>query len=261
MGLDHIEPLKYALTGNSWHGRFRTAMFRADDPQLIDKYLTAQTFPIEFRIRHLPKTYATKYVGNAVCPLAIANYVLRRRLIDYLPHSLSMVDLFAGIGGWLMAFCYYLRFRVRRLITIDIDGRALSVYEQNARVLCGINDVVMVRRDISKLGIDEFSEYARDAELIVMSPPCESVSSANVFNRTCEPAVSLTVKAIQLVKSVSPRLILYEEAPTRKACRDTLMRILTNEGFTAEYVNMMDYGCLNPRKRLLAYRVIRHVSP
>ena len=247
--------MRYALTGNSWHGRFRTVAFKADDPQLIDKYLTAQTFPIEFMIRHLPKTHATKYVGNAVCPLAISNYVLSHRLIDYLPHSLTMVDLFAGIGGWLMAFCYYLRFRIRRLIAIDIDGRALSVYEQNARVLCGINDVVLVRKDISKLTVNEFREYARGAELIVMSPPCESVSSANVFNKTCEPAVSLTVKAIQLVNSVSPRLILYEEAPTRKSCRDVLMRILASEGFTAEYVNMMDYGCLNPRKRLLAYKV------
>ena len=248
MGLCHIEPLSRALTGNSWHGRFRTVVADSNDPLLVDKYVAWQTFPCEYMVKHIPKTYATKYIANAVPPLAIANWFIRRELDRYVGHSIdTMIDLFAGIGGWALALCYYLRIRIKKIIAVDIDARALELYRLNAGKLCGI-DVLPVKRDV--MSLDRLPE----AELITMSPPCESVSSANV-HATCEPATSLAIKAITLAKTTHYALALFEEAPTRKKCRDMLTSILAEDGFKAEYVNLAGYGSLNARWRLLAYRL------
>ncbi|WP_252900308.1 hypothetical protein [Vulcanisaeta sp. JCM 14467] len=39
----------------------------------------------------------------------------------------------------------------------------------------------------------------------------------------------------------------------RRVCREELTSVLAREGFTTKYANMMSYGCLNPRKRLIGY--------
>jgi len=248
MGLVNIQPLSRALTGNSWHGRFHTVVFSANDPSLIEKYKTLQTFPVEYVV-NVPKTWATKYIANAVPPLAVANWILRNRLDDYIPRRISlMVDLFAGIGGWALALCYYLRYRINRIIAIDIDKRALMLYKLNIERLCGIK-VDTLTRDIMSLNT------LPDSDIVVMSPPCESVSSANIMNTTCEPAVSLTKKALALVESINPRLTLYEEAPTKHQCRGILIEILRKHNFYTQYVNLMNLGSLNSRKRLLAFMV------
>lgn len=245
MGLMNVKPLMRALTGNSWHGRFRTVAFNPSDPELITKYKTLQTFPSEYMIEHVPKTRATKSIANAVPPLAIANWILQRRLDGYIPNRINlMIDLFAGIGGWALALCYYLGFRISRIIAVDIDKRVLELYKLNVGKLCGAK-VDTVVRDVMKLS------SLPGADVITMSPPCESVSAANTVNTTCEPAVSLTMKALSLVNDAS--LVMYEEAPTRKHCREMLMEILHKHGFFTEYVNLMEYGSLNARKRLLAY--------
>jgi site-specific DNA-cytosine methylase len=248
MGLMNIQPLMKALTGNSWHGKFSTVVFNKDDNELIRKYKALQTFPEEYMIEHMPKTYATKYIANAVPPLAIANWFIRHRLDDYVPHRISaMVDLFAGIGGWALALCYYLNYRIDRIIAIDIDKRALELYKLNIEKLCGAKVDIIVK-DVMSLST------LPNADVMVISPPCESVSRANTVNTTCEPAVSLTRKALSLVNA---KLIMYEEAPTKLKCKELLTGILRSHGFVSEYVNLMVFGSLNARKRLMAFRVMR----
>lgn len=246
MGLVNIQPLMRALTGNSWHGRFRTVVFDKDDDELITKYKALQTFPEEYRIEHISKTRATKYLANAVPPLSVANWFISHRLDDYVPHRIElMVDLFAGIGGWSIALCYYLHYRVGRIIAIDIDKRTLELYRLNIEKLCGAKVDVIVK-DVMSLST------LPNADVVVMSPPCESVSKANVVNLTCEPAVTLTKKALSIASNSG--LIMYEEAPTRPKCKRMLTGILRSHGFTTEYVDLMKYGSLNARKRLLGYK-------
>ena len=265
MGLGHVEPLKIALTGNSWHGHFKTVVFSPDDPNLIKKYQTLQTFPEEYSITWLGKTTATKFIANAVPPLAISNWLLHKGLLDYLPNRINiMIDLFSGIGGWALAFCYYLNMKPKHIIAVDYDSRALKAYWWNIPRLCGV-EVHDIKRDIATMSIDFMNEYVNlffnhlginVVDVITISPPCESVSKANIHNNTCEPAISLTKKALEIIENIPYRLALFEEAPTRESCRNELEKILHEHGFKTEYVNLMKYGSLNQRHRLLAYKTI-----
>jgi len=222
---------------------------RSREEQVRNYYLWAQTVPRPLwrYFAHLPLSYFTEVVADMVPPLAIAN-LLRHLDLYYYFKDTVVLDLFAGVCGWLMAFVllpsHYLP---RRWIAVDIDSRRLQICRLVSRDV-GV-DVEVVRRDLSK-------PYARSADVVVGSPPCHEFSVATVSRRRrVEDGLQLVRSYLESVEMVAPALAIMEEAATTSESPKLLAQLLSQYRFQHKYFDLRDYGAIQyRRRRLIAWK-------
>ncbi|MGB9706407.1 MAG: hypothetical protein ACPL3C_13220, partial [Pyrobaculum sp.] len=95
------------------------------EQQARNYYLWAQTVPLPMwrYFRQLSLSAMAEVVADMVPPLAIANLLRALDVAHYFRHA-TVLDLFSGVCGWLMAFFFYPSHALpQKWIAVDIDRR------------------------------------------------------------------------------------------------------------------------------------------
>jgi len=92
------------------------------------------------------------------------------------------------------------------------------------------------------------------ADVVVGSPPCESLSIAN-HNYNVEKGLILVTRYLEYVDMTKPRLALFEEVVSLAKARDIIEEILRKRGWAYEIKCLSSYGAPQKcRKRVLGWR-------
>ena len=153
---------------------------------------------------------------------------------------IRILDLFCGVGGVARGFHKYLREREieYEYYAVDIDRRILKAHKL-------LNpDSITVCRDAYGFTDDELSEY----DFIWASPPCETHSHLNFYNRNVkEPDMRLYELIGRLYGLNIPFVVENVEPyyrppikPTVKVCRHVLWSNLSIKPFKIELPNFTD---------------------
>jgi len=230
--------------------RYLQRFGRTREEQARNYYLWAQTVPRPLwrYFTHLSLTEHTEIVADMVPPLAVAN-LLRYLDLYYYFRDAVVLDLYAGVCGWLMAFMFLpSHYLPRRWIAVDIDSKRLQICRLISRDV-GV-DVEVVRRDLSR-------PYARGGvDVVVGSPPCHEFSAATTSRRwRVEDGLQLVRSYLESVKLISPQLAVMEEATTTSESPKLLTQLLSQYRFQHKYFDLRDYGAIQyRRRRLIAWR-------
>ena len=223
---------------------------RTREEQVRAYYLWAQTVPRQFwrYFAHLPLTKFAEIVADMVPPYAVSQLLIRLDVYYYFKDA-TVLDLYAGVCGWLMAFAYLAdRYKPRRWTAVDIDARRLQICRLVGKDL-GV-DVVAVRRDLSR-------PYApRGVDVVVGSPPCHEFSAATVSRRRrVEDGLQLVHSYLESVRMIGPQLAVMEEAATTSESPKLLAQLLAQYGFRYGFYDLRDFGTIQyRRRRLIAWR-------
>jgi hypothetical protein len=229
---------------------YLTRFGRSREEQVRNYYLWAQTVPRPLwrHFAHLPLTQFATIVADMVPPLAIAN-LLRHLDMYYYFRDATVLDLFSGVCGWLMAFMFLpSHYLPRRWIAVDIDSRRLQICRLASRDV-GV-DVEAVRRDLSR-------PYARGGvDVVVGSPPCHEFSAATVSRqRRVEDGLALVHSYLESVRLISPQLAIMEEAATTSESPKLLVQLLAQYGFSYRMLDLREFGAIQfRRRRLIAWK-------
>jgi 16S rRNA G966 N2-methylase RsmD len=231
--------------------RYLQQFGRTREEQARAYYLWAQTVPRPLwrYFANLPLTYFTDVVADMVPPYAVSQLIIRLDIYHHFRGAV-VLDLFAGVCGWLMAFMFLpSHYAPRRWVAIDIDSKRLQICRLISRDV-GV-DVEVVKRDLSK-------PYARaDADVVVGSPPCHEFSVATVSRRRrIEDGLALVRSYLESVAKINPGLAVMEEATTTSESPRLLAQLLSQYGFMYGYFDLRDFGAIqHRRRRLIAWRV------
>ena len=224
---------------------------RTREEQARNYYLWAQTVPRMFwrYFAPLPLTYFADVVADMVPPYAISQLLVRLDVYNYFKDA-TVLDLFSGVCGWLIAFAYLAdHYKPRRWIAVDIDARRLQICKLVGKDL-GV-DVVVVRRDLS-------APYAPrgDVDVVVGSPPCHECSVATVSRRRrVEDGLQLVRSYLESVKMITPALAVMEEAATTSESPRLLAQLLTQYDLSYRMLDLREFGAIQfRRRRLIAWK-------
>ena len=216
-------------------------------------YLWAQTVPRQFwrYFTHLTLTQFSEIVSDMVPPYAISQLLVHLDVYYYFKDAV-VLDLYAGVCGWLMAFAYLAdRYKPRRWIAVDIDSRRLQICKMISRDL-GV-DVQTVRRDLST----PYVPHGR-IDVVAGSPPCHEFSLATVSrSRRVDDGLWLVCSYLKSVELVNPTFAVMEEAATTRESQKLLAPLLAEHNFSYSYYDLRDFGAIQyRRRRLIAWRII-----
>jgi len=221
------------------------------EEQVRNYYLWAQTVPRPLW-RHFALLSLSDFgeiVADMVPPLAAANLIRHLDIYSNFRDA-TVLDLFSGVCGWLMAFMFMpSHYAPRKWIAVDIDSRRLQICKLISRDV-GV-DVEVVRRDLSK-------PYARSGvDVVVGSPPCHEFSAATVSRRRrVEDGLALVRSYLESVAKISPALAVMEEAATTSESPRLLAQLLSQYGFRYSYFDLRNYGAIQyRRRRLIAWKL------
>jgi site-specific DNA-cytosine methylase len=172
--------------------------------------------------------------------------------LDLYPYfrDATVLDLFASVCGWLMAFMYLpSHYAPRRWIAVDIDQRRLQICKLIARDV-GV-DVVTVRRDLSTPYV------ANNIDVIVGSPPCHEFSRAKTSSpRRVDVGLALVKSYLESVKTINPVVAVMEEAATTSDSQRLVASLVARYGFKYGFYDLRDFGAIQyRRRRLIAWRL------
>jgi predicted RNA methylase len=225
---------------------------RTREEQTRNYYLWAQTVPKPLwrYFSHLPLSYlADVAVADMMPPLAATQLLVRLDLYPYF-RGANVLDLYAGVCGWLMAFMYLPSHYIpRQWIAVDIDPRRLQICKLIARDV-GV-DVVTIRRDLSR-------PYARgDVDVVVGSPPCHEFSRAKTSSvRRINAGLALVRSYLESVEAIDPVVAVMEEATTTTESQRLVTQLVAQYRFNYGFYDLRDYGAIQyRRRRLIAWRV------
>jgi predicted RNA methylase len=257
-GRRNVFAIAYSSASES-HERFMARSYlslfgRTKDEQVRAYYLWSQTIPKPaWRFfDHLPLTLFTSYVADMIPPLAAANLLRALDVAHYFRRA-TILDLFAGVGGWLMAFYFYPSHALPlRWIAIDIDSRRLSIVKMVGDDL-GV-DVQTIKRDLGA----PWGDLPR-ADVVVGSPPCHDLSSAKARGREPSTALRLVRSFFRITDAVEPDLAVMEEAVTIRRLEREIESIASGHGFRWRWIDLRDLGAIqNRRRRFIAWREAGH---
>jgi hypothetical protein len=222
---------------------------RTREEQARAYYLWAQTVPQPLwrYFSLLSLSSFSEIVSDMVPPYAISQLLIRLDLYREFKDA-TVLDLYAGVCGWLMAFMFlpshYLPYR---WVAVDIDPRRLQICKLISRDV-GV-DVQTVRRDLSK-------PYVARADVVVGSPPCHEFSVATVSRRRrVEDGLALVRSYLESVAKINPHLAVMEEAATTSESPRLLAQLLSQYDFNYSFFNLRDFGAIQAnRRRLIAWR-------
>jgi len=194
----------------------------------FEEALYAQTFPSWWSFPEA-KTKKWKWLGEAFPP-KVAEHLFNIYLNE---RNLTLLDLFAGIGGWSLGAAWSRRFR--KVIMVEIDREKCRYLDINFSKLD--IDYEIICSDVREIDIIK-------ADVITSSPPCEDLTVLKFFNYNPTDAgtVSLTLFTISYVNKAKPVIAFYENV-----YRKILREILTSYGWS---VSRFDMSKIIPQKRI-----------
>ena len=220
------------------------------EEQTRNYYLWAQTVPKPLwrYFSLLSLSDFGEVVADMVPPLAVANLLRHLDVYHYFKDA-TVLDLFSGACGWLMAFMYLpSHYLPKKWIAVDIDSKRLQICKLISKDV-GV-DVATVKRDLSK------PYTPSGADVVVGSPPCHEFSTATVSRlRRVEDGLALVKSYLEAVDKIKPRLALMEEATTTSESPRLLAELVKRYGFSHAFFELRDFGAIqHRRKRLIAWR-------
>jgi hypothetical protein len=181
-------------------------------------------------------------LADAIPPLYV--YHLFTTRLRYRPHR--MLDLYAGIGGWLLGVALYTD-RDFYYEAVELDRDRCRALEASLRLLNRYHYITIDYR-INCMDAMDY-ETAERFDLVVGSPPCEDASSLRHLAKGREAGTyPLTRRYLELVEEITPHLALYENVPDPR-----LEEMLRGAGYTVENHDMSTV-LPQTRKRLIAYK-------
>jgi DNA (cytosine-5)-methyltransferase 1 len=127
-------------------------------------------------------------------------------------------DLFSGCGGLTIGLaeaCRALGMRLKPLLAVDIDRRALEVYQRNIPVDRAVSDPIETLLD-SELGQPLSEAELRlktnlgPVDIVVGGPPCQGHSDLNNHTRRVDPKNALYAKMARFAEVCGPDHIIIE---------------------------------------------------
>ncbi len=139
---------------------------------------------------------------------------------------MNFIDLFCG-GGFSLGFKMA---GFEHLFGVDNWNIAFDAYKRNVG-------------ECKFISINNF-HYAGKVDILIGSPPCQTLSTANIKNRTCD--MTLTNEFFRIVKEIKPKIWVMENVPT----------IYDLIKAPYKYIfDMSEYGLLQQRKRCFASNI------
>jgi len=240
----------YTIVSDSWHPGGRK--WRPFRPKIesFEVALYAQTFPSWWKFPQ-ERTVKWKWLSEAFPPI-YAHFLFSYKLGL---EDFTLLDLFAGIGGWSLGAVIS---GARKVVMIEIDKRKCQYLETNftilKRYLEGHHDFEfkIIRGDVREVLKDGPKE---EFDVIVASPPCEDASVLRALSHTygleLRGTFPLTRWYLEWCEKYESPLALYENVISTK-----LEEMLRRYGWTVE---KHDMGKVIPqrRRRIIAIRKTR----
>jgi site-specific DNA-cytosine methylase len=194
----------------------------------FEEALHAQSFPSWWSFPET-KTRKWKWLAEAFPP-KVAEHLFNIYLKE---RNLTLLDLFAGIGGWSLGAVWSGRFR--KVIMVEIDKEKCRYLDINFSKLD--IDYEIICSDAREIGVVK-------TDVISSSPPCEDLTVLKFFsfNNTDKGTVPLTIFTAEYVKKAKPVIAFYENV-----YRKPLAEILRRRGW---HVMRFDMSRIIPQKRI-----------
>lgn len=165
----------------------------------------------------------------------------------------TILDLFAGAGGFSLGFEMAGNFKV--IGAIEIDEWATETFKMNNPS----TDVIM--GDIQSIRDKELISKFKGVDIILGGPPCQGFSICNKnAGDPKDPKNSLFMEFLRAVKVLNPKVVIMENVPnllkahtqSKKPVIDIIVEELKKLGYNVEYtlLEAVKYGVPQIRKRL-----------
>ena len=224
------------VTSNMWHPmpeiRKRWLNQYGKDRFTFEEAREAQTFPSDW-IFPRQKTTKWKWLAEAFPP-EVSQYLFEQHVHG---SNLTLLDLFAGIGGWSLGAVW--SGKVSKIIMVEVDRKKSWYLRKNFRRLDV--DFEVINDDVRDVNFSEL-----DFDVVVASPPCEDFSMLRIFSKKRgveeKGTKSLTLFVLQLVEMSRPEQAFYENVYARE-----LRELLEVYGWR---VKRFDMSKIIPQKRI-----------
>jgi len=230
-----MKPLP-TVTSNMWHPmpeiRERWIKQYGKDRFTFEEAREAQTFPKDW-IFPKQKTTKWKWLAEAFPP-KVSKYLFEQHVHG---NNLTLLDLFAGIGGWSLGAIW--SGKVSKVIIVEKDKNKCRYTKKNFKKL----DIKfeIINNDVKEVDYSKFS-----FDIITASPPCEDFSMLRTFSKKRgveeKGTKSLTLFTLQLVKYSKPKIAFYENVYAKE-----LKYMLEINGWEAKRFSMEK---IIPQKRV-----------
>jgi len=200
-----------------------------------------QTFP-PFLLFKLPKNDLIDYLADAIPPFAVYHLFKENQV-----KGKTMLDLFAGIGGWSIGAFLYFFPQPLYVEAVEIDARKVKVLNMIFKEMKKYNEEF--EYNILNVDIRKY-EPPKKFDIVVGSPPCEDYTPLNAFRnfRLYAGSDELTQEYLRVVNSVKPVYAFYENVYA-----EPLVNSLKKEGFETKKIDFSQY-IPQHRERLIGIR-------
>jgi DNA (cytosine-5)-methyltransferase 1 len=173
------------------------------------------------------------------------------------PHSLKLIDLFSGCGGFTLGFTSVKTHGKRQLFqpvwANDNNLDAVTTYNENFEHRCTAGDIVNILRH-RKNDIPQ-------AEIVIGGPPCQGYSLLNK-NREADTRKQLWRPFLQVVAHSKAKIFVIENVPQLlgSAEFEELRTDAQRMGFVVreKTLRAADYGVAQTRNRAFVIGVLDH---
>jgi len=203
--------------------------------------LWMQTFP-PFLLYRLSKNDLIDYLADAIPPFAVYHLFKENQV-----KGKTMLDLFAGIGGWSIGAFLYFFPQPLYVEAVEIDAGKTRVLNMIFKEMKKYNEEF--EYNILNVDIRKY-EPSKKFDIVVGSPPCEDYTPLNAFRnfRLYAGSDELTQEYLRVVNSVKPVYAFYENVYA-----EPLVNSLKKEGFETKKIDFSQY-IPQHRERLIGIR-------
>ncbi|MEK6891166.1 MAG: DNA cytosine methyltransferase [Nanoarchaeota archaeon] len=166
-------------------------------------------------------------------------------------NSLTVLDLFCGIGGFSKGF-EKAGFNI--VAGIDNWGVALKTFKMNHK------NTITINADLREIGNETLKKYSGKIDIIIAGPPCQGFSMSGK-RYIDDKRNTLFEEVIRAVNLIYPKVVIIENVvgllsmknSDGEFIKDLIKRKLEKEGYEIEYkiLNASDYGVPQARKRVI----------
>ncbi len=193
---------------------------------------------------------------------------MKKQTENHIPKKRTYISLFSGAG----VGCYgFKEQNFECIATCELMESRMQIQKYNQKCkyssgyICGdIQEDEIKNKIFAEIEKWKTKEFILDVDVLLATPPCQGMSTANYKKNNEQKRNSLVVEAIKMIKEINPKIFVFENvrAFVKTICTDMdgidkpiLDAILSNlnETYNISYkiINFKDYGVPSSRPRTL----------